>query len=144
MKRSLWVCGWLAAVLLAAGCGGGDGKNRQEVSGRVTVDGAPLANGLIEFQPKDPSGPTPCSAPIKDGQFRVEKAVGPAPGEYLVRINVTGRTDAIPVPEGHKGPPPVPKDWMPPPLPERYNVTTELKATIVAGKNEVNFELKAK
>ncbi len=41
------------AVLLLAGCGGSSGKaiERNPVSGTVTLDGSPLDQGAIRFEP---------------------------------------------------------------------------------------------
>ncbi|MBA4064672.1 MAG: hypothetical protein C0501_13350 [Isosphaera sp.] len=136
--------GWwaaLAAALFAAGCG--DGVVRREVSGTVRLEGTPVAQGLIEFEPLD-GQPTRTSADIKGGEFRLPQNEGLADGRYQVRISATGRTDPIPVPPGHVGPPPVPKEWQVRKIPDRYNRNSDLAVEVGDKENVFPFELKGK
>lgn len=132
----LGVLGTLLA-LSVVGCGGGPALN--EVSGKVTVDGAPPPVALeIMFHPVDNKGHTVgmgSSIVGTDGKYQIYypgvKAGVPA-GEYTVSI------DVVPDAEMSDG-------KAPPRIPERYNSQTELKATVKPGKNEdVNFEISLK
>ncbi len=75
------------AACLAAGCGGG----LVSVTGTVTLDGKPVDEGSVSFQPADGNGPSG-GAPVKDGRFEVTP--GLKPGEYKVSVRAglkTGR-----------------------------------------------------
>jgi len=117
----------LLAGLVALGCGGG----RSERSGTVTVDGAPLPYGEINFSPDSAKGGKggSAAATIRDGKFRAEAgAVGP--GFYEVRIT------------GSDAPPPagaVPSPGTRPPsvLVRDYKVGVEFPA----GSSEHRFDI---
>jgi hypothetical protein len=126
--------------LVCTGCG--DGIIRREVSGTVTLNKTNLANGLVEFDPLD-GQPTRTDALVRDGQFQLAKSEGLADGKYRVRISATGRTDPVPVAPGHKGPPVVPKEWLPIHIPDRYNRNSKLTIEVKASDNNFPFELVA-
>jgi len=134
-----------------AGCGSDDGLARHPISGSVTFDGKPLANGSIQFFPSATTGPAIASgAAIEEGQYAIPTDEGLVAGPYTVRITSMGGKakakgkgkEAVgeSVAEGampgfgamH------PQDLIPP----RYNVTSELTATVKEeGPNEFNFDL---
>jgi hypothetical protein len=126
-------------ALLAAGCGGGagDGLPRQPVAGTVTIDGQPIASGLITFRPKN--GPEPvATAVIEDGEFSLARHEGPVPGPHAVSVwarEATGRK--VPDPYDPENLVDEVKDIVPP----RYNLSTELSAEIAEGKNSLEFPL---
>ena len=41
---------WLMIACLTTGCGGEEGLERAEVTGKVTFDGRPIENGSISFR----------------------------------------------------------------------------------------------
>lgn len=80
------------AALLASGCSGSNG--RQEVSGRVTIDGTPATMGSITFQPVDTANSQGSGATLRNGDFQLAAAKGLLPGKYKVVVqafNETGR-----------------------------------------------------
>src|SRR4051794_3124636 len=111
-------------LLLCAGCGD---TNTSTVTGTVTVDGEPLADGAIRFDPKD--GETSTSGKeIKDGKFTV---VGPA-GIKKVTITsakMSGEESLYDTPDSPVRK--VPKQW----IPARYNTATELELDVKPGRN---------
>jgi hypothetical protein len=112
---------WLAActLLAIAGCGG-DGL--ADVTGTVTIDGAPLAEGDIIFEAADQSS-TPQGTTIAKGQFKLR--VGP--GKKIVRINASegdGVVDPLMKTEGRRSI-----------IPPEYNTSSTLTAEIQAGTN---------
>ena len=121
----------LAIVVLAfTGCGGG--PNTTTVSGKVTVNGAPVSRGVINFQA---SGSRPLGSGISaDGTYSVELP----PGDYQVRI------DAPPeVPAGYKEGDPLPR-LGPRLVPEKYAgfSSSGLTATVGnEGSQSIDFEL---
>jgi hypothetical protein len=142
----------LAAVVLAmAGCSGsGDDLPREAVSGTVTLDSQPLADGTITFAPQAQGSTggfaTPGGAMIKDGKFYIAREVGMVPGTYSVAIYSAGKRGngtkpAQPGGGGNKG-----TDVAPETIPAKYNSRTELKAEIQKGGSidTLKFELKSK
>jgi hypothetical protein len=101
----------------------------------VTLDGAPLENGTIEFFPTGAG--SSAGTGITNGHYTVETSVG----EMKVSINATkvvGKHKMYDTPDS----PTVDKvaDILPP----KYNRTTELRTTLNPGANaNVNFELKS-
>jgi hypothetical protein len=138
------VAAWLSA-LAAAGCGGGDGLPRKEVTGSVTLDGQPLAEGTLQLQPEGAGpGGTAVSAGgiIKGGRFRIAAEAGPVPGTYKVLIFSHGGAgqpgQPAAAPGAQTGPPPER-------IPARYNEQSSLTAAVAAdGANEFSFDLKSK
>ncbi len=71
------------AAGLAAGCsGGGDDLPRESVSGTVTLDSQPLADGVIQFMPAGDGGrarPRAAVGEVGSGALRSRAAVSPSP-----------------------------------------------------------------
>jgi hypothetical protein len=127
------------------GCAGRD-SNRAAVNGKVTVDGTPIAEGLISFLPIDIANGQPGGSPIQDGQYSISADKGLLPGEYQVQIRAnrgTGKKvwDGM----GDEHWPASKKNYvekMESYIPARYNDRTTLKATIELGKtNTYDFDL---
>jgi hypothetical protein len=122
----------LAVAFLVGGCGG----KSTTVSGEVTLDGQPLADGLITYVPLD--GKTPnAAAKIQQGKYRTKAT----PGAMKVQITqamVTGKRKAYDTPDSPM------IDVLGERLPARYNASTELKADLTPGSNTLNWELKSK
>jgi hypothetical protein len=116
---------------VAAGC-----SSEPTVSGEVTLDGQPLKEGVISFEPVDGKS-QPASTNIVDGRFSLTMT----PGEKRVKIS-------SPRPTGKKikmidAPDSKEVEEMGD-LPERYNIRSELTMTVQGGKQEKKFELKSK
>jgi len=125
-------------LLLASGFGAADDKKPdppkgEEVSGKVTLDGMPLTGATITFLSKD--GKTKVDAEIKDGDYKATVPVG----EYGVGIA------SVPPPKKNPKDPPKEEKILPV-VPAKYNdpKTSGITAKVVAGKNELNFDLKSK
>lgn len=131
------------ACLLVMGCSGGDGLDRREVRGTVTVAGEPVQEGHITLFPLA-EGPV-AAGKITDGEYVIEQENGPIPGEYRVEIigsKTTGETETIQVP-GRK-PRKVPVIITV--VPMKYNEQSELKMTVEEGEEvvEKDFSLEGK
>jgi hypothetical protein len=141
----------LATVLLAAaGCSSqsGDELPREAVSGTVTLDDQPLADGLIQFTPAGGSveggTPTGGGSTIKGGSFYISRETGLVPGNYNVAINAAAprgeRTKPAQVGAGKA------EELAKELIPAKYNAKTTLKTEIKKGgsNSSLKFELQSK
>jgi hypothetical protein len=130
--------GVLALIsLVATGCGaGGGGLDRKAISGEVTLDGRPLAAGSILFDPEAEGTGTLVGGLIRRGRFEVERAKGPVPGRYVVRIYASSGVQSRPV----AGPPGNASRPMVELIPAPYNTQSTLHADVTAnGPNIFDF-----
>ena len=129
------------AVTLTLGCGK---TGTQEISGLVTLDGSPLAEGQVEFSPIQPTkGPT-AGAAIQNGQFVVPAVANGliVGGVYKVSISAmvgSGKFIRNPVAPGGKS------EALKESIPARYNESSELQITVsaIADENKHDFQLKS-
>jgi hypothetical protein len=108
------------AALAMVGCGGGG--NTGKVTGTVTFDGTPVADGQVSFE-----GNTVVGAQIKDGKFEADVPVG----KHKVKITATREEGVAP-------------DGLPnfvSYIPKKYNDQTTLEEEVKSGTNEFKFEL---
>lgn len=127
----------LCLVLLPlAGCGGG-GPELGEVTGTVTLDGRPLANAKVEFQP-GPGGSPSEGTTDENGRYELVYGVGKLGamvGGHEVRIT-TYRMEAADD-EGLK-----PAIEYPEVLPPQYHEESELRAEVKPGSQAIDWPLK--
>jgi hypothetical protein len=137
-RSRLSPAGLILSLVVTAGCGSGDGLDRQAISGIITLDGQPLSDGAIHLEPMtNPSG-TAVGATIRRGAFAIARDQGPIPGSYRVRIYAGSGVQAPP----GKGQTERTRRPMVERLPDTYNVRTELRADVTArGANRFPFEL---
>jgi len=120
----------LICFSLLTGCGGSDTEPTGSVTGNVTYNGAPLAEGLVNIYSEGRS--VVGTAEIDtEGNFKFENPI--ATGDYRVYISPP--------------PPPAPPEPGQPPLkikppqkiPEKYRTanSTDLNITIAPGTNEL-------
>lgn len=83
----LKVAGLLFLLGLVGCAGANDPLNRQAISGAVTLNGEPLNNGSISFDPQDREKGRSGGAVIENGEFRLDRQRGLQPGAYTVRIH---------------------------------------------------------
>jgi hypothetical protein len=139
MKTVAYVLMFACTAGMLAGCGGGDtGPTTYPVSGKVTVDGEPLAEGNIIF--RDAAGKATSGAGmIEQGAFTFETV----PGKKAVVITANREIPGKTVAGGAPGEPAVPAVEQY--LPAEYNEKTTLEAEVTeSGPNEFTFELKTK
>ena len=134
-------CLALLAAMAGGGCGSGsvDNLQRLAVSGTITLDGAPVSHGFIQFRAVSTGSTAEAGSEIKDGKYSIPREQGPVPGGYRVSISSTesagtGSTSGMP---GDAGP--GAKEL----IPAKYNVSSNLDREIKeGGANTINFELK--
>jgi len=106
--------GLLGGIL---GCGK-DPLGRRPVSGMVTLNGTPLADGKISFQPTE-GATTSSGAVIAQGEYSIPREKGLPPGKYRVVINAIKPGTGYELPAGampgdEVGTPPeelIPPEW---------------------------------
>lgn len=140
---SLKQLGLFAVCLMLSGCGGAavnDKPKSEKVTGKITLDGSPLANALVTFSPTDKRDSTGTT----DAEGRYELKFGPNPGAVVGNHTVRIITK-IPGVQQHDARGEVIPDNSPERVPPKYNVTTELNRDVVEGKaNVFDFELSSK
>lgn len=97
------------------------------------MDGQPLANAVVSFQPVKgrPSGAT-TTAEGKYDLIYVESTHGALVGEHTVQIT-TYVEEGSPQEQNFKET-----------IPKKYNSKSELKETVKAGNNKIDFKLESK
>ncbi|TWT59843.1 carboxypeptidase-like regulatory domain-containing protein [Rubinisphaera italica] len=140
----------LATFCWASGCGGGpnDLPDLGQVSGKVTLNGNPLADAQVTFTPVDTdSGNTSSGTTDSSGAYELHytgENMGAIPGEHKVTI-IVGEGATPSFPEG------VDPDKLSPQerqkyaaaavIPAKYNSESTLTETVKSGPNTINFEL---
>ena len=114
------------------GCGGPDHPEVGRVSGVVTLDGQPLPEATVMFQPEN--GRASVATTDSAGKYSLTYLDG-VPGAKLGPHTVIIRTE-IP---GEDGQPPIAKEK----LPKKYHEQSELTADVKPGDNTFNFDLES-
>ena len=102
-----WLAGSFCLLSLVftcvfSGCGGKPSYELVPVSGRVTLDGQPLANARVNFQPtRDQANPGPGSSGVTDAEGHFVLALssesetpGAVPGKHMVTISTIANEEA--------------------------------------------------
>jgi hypothetical protein len=143
---------FLGPLLLAllAGCGGKPYKVAK-VSGRVTLDGKPLAKAYITFVPmatKENIAPGPTAMDITDAEGRYTLTVDKdTPGAVVnkCRIFITTLYGTRPANDEDGGRPQMHLRKLKDRVPEKYNLKTELTFDVPpGGTDQANFNLKSR
>lgn len=130
---------------LLAGCGGGgEGGPYYSTTGKVTMDGAPLASATVEFLPTK-SGQTAIGFTDDEGNYvmLVRETRGCAPGDYIVSISSFAEGEEVEN-EGNEGDSKV-EGGSPETVPSSYRgQESKLRAKVTSdGDNVFNFDLKS-
>ncbi|MGE0758461.1 MAG: hypothetical protein AB7O38_15645 [Pirellulaceae bacterium] len=112
LVATVWCC------VMFTGCGTSDPLGRQAISGEVNVDGQPLKDGSISFEPIEKSV-TSSGAMIQEGKYAIIREQGLPPGKYRVVVNALKPGTGMTLPEGKMpgeevGTPPeelIPPEW---------------------------------
>jgi hypothetical protein len=120
----------LALAFCLWGCGGPAHPDVGRVSGVVTLDGQPLPEATVMFQPAE--GRASIATTDSAGKYSLIYLDG-VPGAKLGPHTVIIRTE-IP---GEDGQPPIAKEK----LPKKYHDQTELTAEVKPGSNTFDFPL---
>jgi hypothetical protein len=124
----------LCALVWAAGCSGSSGVGT--VSGKVTLDGEPLKEGVVRFVPVDGKGQT-ASGIVTDGTFTATVPVGTMRVEFSAP-RVLGRRKVYDDPNSPM------VEEVGERIAERFNVRSELRITVRAGRQSETFNLSSR
>lgn len=132
----LFVC-LVATLTVLTGCGDSNPLGRKAIYGTVTLNGAPLKTGAIEFHPLAAGG-TQSGGPITDGEYSISEAQGLTLGTYRVRVYAT--EELPPLPEDHMPGEdvPVPKSLIPPEWNQNSTQQVEIQGD---GPYEFDFDI---
>lgn len=119
----------LCLAPLLVGCGPAVG----DVSGSVTVDGKPLASGVIAYVPAEGSG-EPATATIADGKYRLQTTAGKKFVQISAPVVIGKRKE-------YEGPDAPLVEITDESLPPRYNSQTELSFEVQRGSNVQDWQL---
>jgi hypothetical protein len=129
----------MAATL--AGCGSNNPQGRKPIIGTVKLNGAPLANGSIEFSPLIAGG-VQSGALIESGTYSIPAAQGLPIGKYQVAISDSPA--APPLPPGHMPGDPLPPA-PPPQVPAEWNRKSKHEIEVKQqGPNKFDFDIVTK
>jgi hypothetical protein len=140
--RPKWLpIGGLGLALLVASCGPENPLGRKAIYGAVTLDGAPLQEGAIEFHPLVQGG-VQSGALVKAGSYSIPAHQGATLGKYRVVIYDTYETP--PLPPGH-----MPGDDLPrppkPKVPPEWNSNSQNTIEVTdKGPYRFNFDIVTK
>ncbi len=136
LDLKIWIAIGGAAGLLLAGCGE-ETAGKLPVSGTITIKGAPVDAGTINFFSQPPTPDCFTGALITDGKYSVPAVQGLLPGTYRVQISapVQGPPSTDPVP-GEAGP--LAEDR----IPVEYNANSKLTFEAKSGAaNKFDFDV---
>lgn len=126
-------------VIACLGCGGATGPELAEVTGKVTLDGQPLAKASLQFIPESPGGSPSYGVTDLEGSYELQFSSdrsGAMPGKHRVEI--------LPVePETDDSGKPV-EGAVVVTIPVKYSQPGSLTADVQAGSNSIDFALDSK
>lgn len=137
----------VAALLASGGCGSSAGQPELgTVSGVVNMDGQPLAGVTVSFAPA--KGRTSSAMTDAQGKYElvyVHNTKGACVGQHTVHIASQGGLDGGGNPNEESGGKGAPRpQYFKGKIPAEYNEKSTLTATVKAGANTFNFDLKSK
>jgi len=132
-------------VIVMAGCGGSENElPRAAVQGTVSLDGQPLAKGVVRFVPIEETTGPKTTLSITAGKFETEVETGPVLGRHRIEIESTddggyAQDDEAAMQELKKS---GKRKINVVRVPARYNTNSTLTESVSAqGPNEFQFTL---
>jgi hypothetical protein len=124
----------IGCLLVAAGCSGDKVPSLGRVTGTITLDGQPLSDATVIFDGTKPGEPAVIAKTDASGNYELYYSrghKGATIGEHTVHISsYQPPTDEVPKAKKET-------------IPAKYNVKSELKATVTRGQNKIDFDLKS-
>jgi len=139
-RYRLWCLGaglCILAISLVAvyGFAGASGPQLGRVSGTIRLDGEPLPDATVEFQPIAADGSPSMAVTRTDGSYElmfVRDMPGAMVGKHKVRITTYRQLSSM----APGGPGEIPEK-----LPPQYNSETTLEKEVKRGRNTIDFDL---
>lgn len=131
----------LLPLLMVVGCGSSSGPELGSVYGRVTIDGSPLADAFVRFQPLQNGRPA-IATTDSDGYYVLRytnESDGAVLGQHIVRIST-----ATPATDSEEGQTAAKLETVPVQYNRDASKNPKMQVEIKSGKNEFNFELESK
>lgn len=122
------------------GCSDG-GPKLVEVTGKVTVDGKPVPNAIVTFNPTAPGGSNSLGKTDAQGLYRLEYSQdkqGALVGEHVVEI-VTKKMSASDMPDSGEV---VASEYVA--IPAKYRKRGSITAKVEDKRNTIDFALESK
>jgi hypothetical protein len=128
------------STLIITGCSKTDLKGRKPVSGTVTLNGTPLADGQINFEPIGTQKlKTRSGGSIKNGYYSLRGEFGLVPGEYGV---VLSSMEEVPGSRVEGADPISTKTEYRDIIPPKFGSASEQKITVTeTGKQVFDFKM---
>jgi hypothetical protein len=131
----------IGTSIVLAGCG--PHSDRLPVSGKITLDGAPIDSGAIRFSSTGTQKMMSSGAAVNHGQYSIPAEKGLPPGTYLIAISApdtSGKMIAARAPDGRQvGLAPAER------VPDEYNSDSKKTVEVVAaGDNHFDFDIVTK
>lgn len=139
-RRAFAEAACIGMTSFVIGCGGVPTGGRQPLSGEVLLDGQPLDEGMIHFEPSVDSKPRlDTGTVITKGKYQLSAEHGLPPGKYIVSISSRTK-DTRTADEAMKGAEP---STVKERIASKYNSETTLVAEIKPGPNKLDFKVES-
>lgn len=129
---------YLSLLAFTPGClrNSGSQVTLVPIEGKVTLNGLPLDNALIRFQPTDKTKGPAGVVPVKQGTYSLDRKHGIPIGEFRAEISDLP-TEGEPPPGQRLAPKSAPR------VPERYQTHNSFVVRTAPGPNKQDFNLTA-
>lgn len=146
-RRIFRACPWAVttfSVLTAmtfAGCGGASTGGRIPISGEVQLDGQPLDQGAIHFEPSvEEKVKVDTGAVITNGKYQLTAEHGLVPGKYIVSITSSTKDTRTADQIMQAGPATEPPKER---IAAKFNAQTTLNVDVKPGTNKFDFKVES-
>ncbi len=138
------------SMFFQQGCGGSDQPELGQVTGTITLDGKPLSGIAVVFQPdsgRPARGMTDAEGKYELTYIRETKGTKVGPNRVEIAPSEDGEAEELEIAdenadEESKSATKRTKSGKPT-IPARYNLRSELRADVKAGKNTFDFKLES-
>lgn len=105
--------GIVALAGVCAGCGNANEVQRVPMRGKVSLNGVPLNGGSVSLLPDAGNDAPAANVTIERGEYRFDRASGPAAGAYRVLVmHSAGDAAKGKMESFNAGPPPRKREWQ--------------------------------